>query len=56
MKNTAVKITLTSIKTTQQIAAMTKRWFFLIFLFDFLWESSEGLIIKGNVAEMSKKY
>ena len=56
MKNNAVKNTLTSIKTTQQIAAMAKRWFFLIFFFDFLWESSEGLIIKGNVAGMSKKH
>ena len=56
MKNTAVKNTLTSVKTTQQIAAIAKRWFFLIFLFDFLWESSESLMINGNVAEMSKKY
>ena len=56
MKNTAVKNTLTSVKTTQQTAAIAKRWFFLIFLFDFLWESSEGLMINGNVAEMSKKY
>lgn len=36
MKNTVMKNTLTSVKTTQQIAAMAKRWFFLIFLFDLI--------------------
>jgi len=36
MKNTAMKANLTSVKTTQQITAMAKRWFFLIFLFDLI--------------------
>lgn len=36
MKNTVMKNTLTSVKTTQQIAAMAKRWFFLIFFFDLI--------------------